>query len=70
MKSVLFVFIILSIAAILAGLTLEGKIIQVEVVIPPRLVPYYQWLLTFPGINPNPENSIQEQPPLDNTSNA
>ena len=67
MKSVLLLLIIL---CIVLGITLPGKVIQIQVVIPPRLLPYYQWLISFPGLNSNPEEQIQENQPLYHTSEA
>lgn len=67
MKSVLLLFIIL---CIVVGITLPGKVIQIQVVIPPRLLPYYEWLISFPGFQHSPENPVQEKHPLYNTSSA
>jgi len=27
-----------------------NQILKVEIVIPPKLIPYYDWLLSFPGL--------------------
>jgi len=32
------------------------QIIMVEIVIPRQLIPYYEWLLCFPGLQPFPKD--------------
>lgn len=60
-KVALLFFIILS---ILIGISLQGKIIKVQIMIPPALLPFYEWLISFPGINQNLEAPVEEAPPF------
>jgi hypothetical protein len=43
--------LILLLLLIMVALTASGcnKVVQITIVIPPTLVPYYQWLVEFPG---------------------
>jgi hypothetical protein len=56
MKIVLLLIII----CILIGISLQGKVIRVQIVIPPALLPYYEWLRSFPGVKQNPESPLKE----------
>ena len=40
----------------------ESQIIQVVIVVPPELVPYYEWLLSFPGWMQPDEKPPSNQP--------
>ena len=42
----------------------ERTTIQVFIVIPPELVPYYEWLLSFPGWIPTQDEPSDKQPIL------
>ena len=63
MKSKCILLIILVIS-ILIGISLLDKVLVVQLVvqlvIPKELLPYYEWLISFPGIKPLPEPPSQE----------
>jgi hypothetical protein len=40
---------LLLVIMLLAGVS-GDQIVKVEIVIPPQFVPYYNWLLSFPGL--------------------
>jgi len=44
------------ILALLLLATDETQIVQVTIILPPDLLPYYEWLRQFPGWQPPQEN--------------
>ena len=48
MKKYLLIILLLSILT--TGILLHDKVIVVQFVIPQELLPYYEWLITFPGL--------------------
>lgn len=42
--------LILILVCIVWGVSLQGKVLIIQVVIPANLVPYYDWLMSFPGL--------------------
>ncbi len=46
---------------ILVATTGCDRVLQVKIVIPPVLVPYYDWLIKYPGPNEHPEESPPER---------
>jgi hypothetical protein len=53
--------LILLIVWLLLSATLGSRILIIQLEIPPELIPYYDWLLSFPGINPPANNRQPEQ---------
>jgi hypothetical protein len=64
MKYILVAFLIL---CVLIGISLKGKIIVVQLVLPENILPYYEWLISFPGVNPLPAPPSQEKAPSYNS---
>ena len=46
---------------LLIGALLSGKVIVVQLEIPPELLPYYEWLVSFPGLRQPTEDLQPEQ---------
>jgi len=55
--------LLILIVALLLLATEANQIIQVIIVVPPELVPYYEWLFSFPGWQ-QPENKHPTQQPI------
>ncbi len=55
-KRTLLMFLLIFL--ILLTTTCDGPIISITVVIPKKFVPYFDWLIDFPGLHPTPEKSI------------
>lgn len=54
----------LILALIIAALLLTSncnRILQITIVLPPTLIPYYEWFIDFPGWQP----SLDEQNPIE-----
>lgn len=47
-----FFVILLSINLLASGC---NRIVKISIVLPPRLIPYYEWLIDFPRWQPAPE---------------
>ena len=52
MKRILLLLLLVSIILITSSC---NQILKVEIMIPSKLIPYYDWLLYFPGLHPTPE---------------
>lgn len=63
MKYFLLIVLILCILIGIASITLKDKVIVVQLVIPRELLPYYEWLISFPGLKPVSMPPAQEQFP-------
>jgi hypothetical protein len=61
MKRFLILFLALFLLTVLS-IACEGPIISVKIIIPMKLIPYYDWLLEFPGWHFDPQES---PPPTD-----
>ncbi len=59
-----FLLIILLLSILTTGIYLSDKVIVVQLVIPSKLLPYYDWLVSFPGLQPLPEVPEPEKIPL------
>lgn len=46
---------------LLISVVLTGKVVVIQLEIPSELLPYYEWLLSFPGLLPPADNLIPEQ---------
>jgi len=55
-----YILLIILVISILIGISLMDSVIVVQLVIPNELLPYYEWLISFPGIKPLPEPPTQE----------
>ena len=53
MKHTLLLLLLISILLVTSSC---DQIIKVEIAIPQQLVPYYEWLLYFPGLQTPPED--------------
>ena len=62
--------ILLIVFTILIGAYLPDKVIVIQLVIPEELLPYYDWLISFPGINTLPATPTPDKIPLFNTESA
>jgi len=58
-KQLFLLIIVLALLLLSVG---EDQIIQVIVILPPALVPYYEWLLDFPGGQPLQNEPSNMQP--------
>lgn len=56
----MIVLLFIIILSILIGISLRGKIIHIQVEIPQALLPYYEWLISFPGLQQYPEAPSKE----------
>lgn len=63
MKHFWLIVLILCILIGISFISLKDKVIVVQFVIPRKLLPYYEWLISFPGINPVPMPPAQKQFP-------
>lgn len=52
----LLVFLLLVLLIIFVSLPFDDQMIVITIVVPRNLIPYYDWLLNFPGLK------VQEQP--------
>jgi hypothetical protein len=52
----LLVFLLLVLLIIFMSLPFDDQMIVITIVVPRNLIPYYDWLLNFPGLK------VQEQP--------
>ena len=59
-----FLLIVLLLSLLATGIFLNNKVIVVQIVIPEHLLPYYEWLISFPGLPSNPGLLAPENVPL------
>ena len=57
-----YLLILLLLSVLLTGIFMADKVIVVQITIPFDLLPYYEWLVSFPGLEtipvpPAPENN-------------
>lgn len=69
MKHLLLIVLIITLLMGI-GICLRDKVIVVQLVIPEELLPYYQWLISFPGMIYPSEPPAPDQIPSYNTGNA
>ena len=50
------IVLLLLLIAIVLVITSCNQVVKVEIMIPPKLIPYYEWLLSFPGIQTTPDD--------------
>lgn len=55
-----YFLLILLVICILIGFSLKDKVIVVQLLIPRELLPYYEWLISFPGAKSLPTTPSQE----------
>lgn len=60
MKSLILLIMVLMLLLLAAAH--ESTTIQVVIVIPSELVPYYEWLVSFPGWHPPQDESPNHNP--------
>lgn len=60
MKYFLLIVLILCILIGISSITLKDKVIVVQLLIPRELLPYYEWLISFPGAKSLPTTPSQE----------
>jgi hypothetical protein len=65
MKYILLTFLII---CIVVAISLKGKTLVINLVLPECLLPYYEWLITFPGLQPVPVTPSPEKLPLNKTN--
>ncbi len=46
---------------LLISVVLTGKVVVIQLEIPPELLPYYDWLVSFPGLRQPADNFQPEQ---------
>ena len=68
MKKYLLIFLLMVLViTLMLRVILSDKIIYVQLVIPPELLPYYEWLISFPGIKTLPAAPSPNKIPSYNT---
>jgi hypothetical protein len=53
--------VIILLLLIMVAITGCDRILQIKITIPPTLVPYYDWLIKFPGLNKIPGETPPER---------
>jgi hypothetical protein len=65
MKYTLLIVLLLSL--VITGIIFSNKVILIQIIIPRELVPYYEWLVSFPGLEPIPALPAPENVPIFDT---
>jgi hypothetical protein len=66
-ESLLYYLVVLIVVTILIGTCIADRVIVIKLVIPKDLLPYYDWLISFPGIKNHPATPAPDKTPMFNS---
>jgi hypothetical protein len=67
-KPMKYIILTILILCIMAAIILKDKILVVHLSLPDGLLPYYEWLISFPGLQSKPVTPKPENMPLYKTN--